>query len=170
MVATLRCALVVPGRTRDGLVPFLARFLEEAGLQVAAVVGRHEQRTADATRRHGLRTLTRPFVDLQRMLDEVPVDALVVASPPGAHLAALRAAADARLHVLCEKPLVPPEETALALPLVEAIAAGGRLIAENCQWPFVLPAVDRLLGRAPGAVPRAVAMRLSPSTAGRAML
>lgn len=170
MEATLRCALVGPARTRDGLGPFLARFLEDAGLQVRAVVGRDAQRTLDAAQRLGLRRVPRAYVDLRRMLGEVEIDALVIASPPAAHLEGLRAAAATGLHVLCEKPLVPAAETSLALPLVAGLAAAGRMVAENCQWPFVLPDVHGLLGRDPARPPHTVAMRLSPSSAGRAML
>lgn len=45
------------------------------------------------------------FTDIQKMLDEVELDAVDVCTPPSAHLSAALLAMDRGLHVLCEKPL-----------------------------------------------------------------
>lgn len=172
MSATLHCAIVGPGRTRNGLAPFLASFLEEAGVRVVAASGRDRARTSAACDALAARLghEIAPFVDVAAMLESVGPDALVIATPPAAHLAALEAAADAGVPTLCEKPLVPAEEAARVGALLDRFAAKGVLLAENCQWPCVLPAFAKLWPVRPPGPPAAVAMGLSPTGRGRAMV
>jgi predicted dehydrogenase len=44
------------------------------------------------------------FADFQTMLDEVPLDAVIIATPSRHHTPMVRAALDRGLHVFCEKP------------------------------------------------------------------
>lgn len=171
MTQALRGAIVGPGRRRNGLAPFLATFLEERDIEIVAGVGRDAARARHACEELATRLghAVAPFADVRDMLAAVRPDVLVIASPPESHLDALAAAADARLPTLCEKPLVPAGCTERVRPVLERFEAAGVLLVENCQWPEVLPAFDALWpDRAP--VARAVAMGLSPSAAGRAMV
>lgn len=64
---------------------------------------------ADQRRRAGDRfelSAASRYAEYESMLDAVPLDAVVIATPPGAHYGQLRPAFDRDLHVLCEKPFV----------------------------------------------------------------
>ncbi len=164
-----RCGLVGPGRTRDGLGPFLARELEQASARVVAVVGRDAGRSAAAAAELSarLRREVAAFPSVAAMLEGCELDALVVAAPIEAHLPALRAALAAGVSVLCEKPLVAPEEHAVVPELLDAFAARRLVLMENCQLPNVLPAFDRLHPSARSARLARFEMHMAPSGVGR---
>jgi hypothetical protein len=168
----LRVGLVGPARTRQGLGPFLARHVEAAGGQVVAVAGREPERTRAAAAALAA-ALGHPVAaegSLADLLERHALDALVVAAPPAAHEPALELALAARVPVLCEKPLLLPGRAARAAELIDAFLAAGLPLIENCQWPFVLHAFERLFAW-PGALrPQFVAQRLSPVGSGRAMV
>ncbi|WP_134767264.1 Gfo/Idh/MocA family oxidoreductase [Nocardioides sp. 1609] len=65
--------------------------------------------------------------DYQKMLDAVPLDAVVIATPTKAHYPMVRAALERGLHVFCEKPLTLSSEESRAL--VELAAEKG-LVAQ----------------------------------------
>jgi len=171
VVEPLRFGLVGPGRTRNGLGPFLAKHLAVAGGRVVAVAGRDPARTAAAAAALG-RDLGWPVAAHASLADLVgrgDIDALVIASPIDAHLPALRAALAARLPALCEKPLADRHAAEEVQATIAAFAAEGLLLAENCQWPFALAALQER-GVVPRGLPRSFAMRLSPTGRGREML
>jgi hypothetical protein len=172
MAVEHRCVIVGPGRSRNGLGPFLASFLEEAGLRVVAGVGRDRARSQAACASLGERLGhgVEAFDTVDAALAATRPDLLVVASPVATHIRALEEALRARVAVFCEKPLVPYGRAAEGRALVDAFAGAGLLLAENCQWTEVLPAFRRLLPGTPAGRPRSVAMRLSPSGTGRAMV
>jgi hypothetical protein len=174
MADPLRCVIVGPGRTRNGLGPFFTRYLAEAGVDVCGGVGRDEERSRIACA--GLSRWTgadvSPFTDLESAIRETGATLVVVASPSVSHACHLETAAAHGVDVLCEKPLVGAEIQGACEHvdrLVGSFVERGRFLVENCQWPMVLPAFHELAGRRP-AVPSRVAMRLSPSGQGRAML
>lgn len=167
----LRVGLVGPGRTRNGLGPFLARHLAMAGARVVAVAGREPARTAAAAA-----VLARQLghdvaacAGVEELVDLARLDALVIASPVRAHLGALRCALGARLPTLCEKPLVDAGECAQVRALVDAFVAAQIPLLENCQWPFALAALARA-GVVATSAPARLSMRLSPTGVGRDML
>lgn len=167
---TPRIGIVGAGRTRNGLGPFLASAFAAAGARVAGVAGRD---LASAERvAAGLATrLGHPvaaFADARALASAV--DALVVASPVPAHLAGLSAALAAGVPCLCEKPLVDVADTVAGLELVGAFARAGLLLDENCQWPFVLPALFALFPQLVGRPVQRLAMGLGPAGAGRSMV
>lgn len=168
----LRCGLVGPARTRNGLGPFLADFLEQAGAHVAAVSGRDPARAAAAaaklSERLGHAVAVEPSVEALAARGDL--EALIIASPAEAHLAALRAALAGGLHVLCEKPLVRLEEQALVADLLDEFAARRRVLVENCVWPYALPALWQLHPGLQRQRLRSVEMMLSPAHLGVEML
>lgn len=90
------------------------------------------------------------------------VDALVVATPPGAHPEAILAAVEAGKPVLTEKPLAATLNQALAL--AAALPEGARvMVAQTLRWtPALLEARARL--GALGEIHRVrIAQRLEPS-------
>jgi predicted dehydrogenase len=139
---------------------------------VAGIAGRDRARTAAVAER-----LAAEFGHPVAVFADAPalahsgVAALVVAAPPEHHEVGLRAALAAGIACLCEKPLVPAERIAAGRELVAAFGGAGLLLFENCQWPYVLPALAALHPRRERAsAPRLVAMGLSPSQAGAAMV
>jgi hypothetical protein len=174
MSDSLRCVIVGPGRRRNGLGPFFAQYLAEAGIEVCAGVGRDAERTRAACSElaHVAGTTVMASTDLSAAIRATGASVVVIAAPSATHAEHLDVAASHDVDVLCEKPLLGagmPGADACVDRLVESFVGRGRFLVENCQWPMVLPAFETLAER--GAVhPQRVAMRLSPSESGRAML
>lgn len=168
----MRIGLLGAGRTRQGLGPFLASAFTRAGARVVAIAGRERgstERSADSLAAR----LGHPIVvaaDAHALAGMV--DALVVAAPVPGHLDGLDAALAAFVPCLCEKPLVAPADAAAGRQRIDAFRTRGLLLAENCQWPFVLPALFELHPqlRAGGRAFRTVAMGLAPAWPGPAMV
>ncbi len=158
------------GRTRQGLGPFLANWFEKSGARITGVAGRDDTRTRNAA------------VEISKQLGHdvsaydnavelaKTVDALVVACPVEGHLAGLDAALSAGVACLCEKPFVQAADAALGLQRVEAFRQAGLLLAENCQWPYALQALDALHPGLREQPVRSLTMRLSPAHPGRVMI
>lgn len=165
-----RIGILGPGRTRQGLGPFLATAFEAAGGVVTAVAGRDRASGERAAAALAAR-LGHPVAAAdEAMALAAGVDLLVVAAPVPGHLAGLDAALAAGVPCLCEKPLVAPADLAAGLARIAAFRARGLLLVENCQWPFVLPALFELYPQLVGQPVRTVAMGLSPAWPGRAMV
>lgn len=171
MQRPLSVGILGPGRSRNGLGPYLARDCERHGLTVRAVAGRDRDRTMAVAAQLG-----RNFGHAIAVCDDLDsllgsgIDALVIASPMATHRAALEQALAARVPVFCEKPLVAPDEETAGLALLDGFAKAGLLLVEHCQWPFVLPAFDALWPGVRSAAPQRIAMGLSPAETGAAML
>ena len=143
----LRIGIVGAGRSQQGLGPYLAAAFEAAGCRVTAVAGRDAHGGLRGAQQLA-RALGHPVdaaVDVAALARAV--DALVIASPVPSHAQALDAALAAGVPCLCEKPLVSPREAAAGRARVQTFAARGLLLDENCQWPFVLPALFELFPR-----------------------
>jgi predicted dehydrogenase len=106
------------------------------------------------------------------MLEGETLDALAILCPPEAHERYLAEAAAAGLHALCEKPLLWGGSGLgrRARGIVERFADAGLLLRENCQWPYVLPALRSLHPRAFEEPTRRFFMRLSPAAGGARLL
>ena len=167
----LPAGIVGAGRSRNGLGPFLATFLERAGCRVTAIAGsspaRAEANAAALGERLGHEV--RPCRDLDELCAS-GIAALVIASPPEHHLAALEAGAAARLPVLCEKPLVHEHDFASGVEVVSRFVGSGLLLTENCHWPFVLPVLRELYGDLSLASVRQLSLGLGAVTSGRALV
>lgn len=168
----LEVGLVGAGRSRNGLGPFLSRYLEQHGLRVAVVSGRNEVRAAVAAGElaAALGHPVRAAADAEALCGD-RIKAVVIASPAEYHTEALAAALRWRLPCLCEKPVAAPGQLQHARGLLDGFLAAGLLLVENCQWPHVLPAFAELHGCDPRArTPQTLDFGLSPSVVGPAML
>jgi predicted dehydrogenase len=155
-----RVALIGARRVRQGLGPFVARHLAELGAEVPCFLGTRAETIAESERALG----ARGYADLGELLARERPDALAILSPSETHERYLEAALEARVHVLCEKPLLweGAALAARAARLCERFAAERLLLRESCQWPYTLPAYRALH---PGVGPiRSFAMRLSPAS------
>jgi len=165
-----RIGILGAGRTRQGLGPYLARAFVAAGQQLVGVTGR-DAASSERTAQGLAAELQVPVVAFPRLRElAAAVDLLVVAAPPAAHAAGLRAALAAGVPCLCEKPLLPAGELNTALELVEGFASRGLLLEENCQWPMVLPTLARLHPELVGQPLQRLVMGLAPAFPGPAML
>jgi hypothetical protein len=165
-----RVGILGAGRTRQGLGPFLAQWLERSGACVAGIAGRDRSR-ADAVSVSLALQLGHPVAAFEGPIELAQeVDGLVVACPVDGHLAGLDAALRAGVACLCEKPLVAASDLGEALERVQAFRDAGLLLVENCQWPFTLSAWRELYPEEAPQPVRSLAMRLSPASPGRAMV
>lgn len=173
-VPAFRVGVVGARRVREGTGEFLARFLRAAGTKVVAVLGTSAASAGEAAAglatRHGIAAT--PYDDLERMLAEARLDALVVASPDASHRAFLERALSAGLHVLCEKPLLhgEPDAVEAGQRLVDAYAARGLCLAVDTQWRYALPSYLRLHPDVNPRSARRFRMELSPRVLGPAAL
>ncbi len=85
------------------------------------------------------------YAVLEKALESVECDAVLVASPPGTHHAVAKAALEAGKHVLCEKPLATNLED--ALDLVRSADRTGRIlmVSQNYRYNAPFCAVQRLV-------------------------
>ena len=170
----VRVGLVGARRARQGLGPFLARDLRAAGAEVPCyqVTSATNLAQADRELREIAGIEARGYTDLSVLLAAESLDALVVSSPHETHASVIVAAAEAGLHVLCEKPLVwgAKDLGERAQLCVTAFEERGLELWENCQWPYTLPAFERLHPGSTNAPPRSLTMRLQPAGPGAKML
>lgn len=143
-LAELRVAVIGGRRVRAGTGPYLARMAAAAGARLVGVVGTTPETAraaAEALAAEGLRVPA--YAEAENLFAEAAPDAVVIAAPAHAHRPWLHAALEGGTHALCEKPLAagPPAETRA---LAQRFAGAGLVLAENCQWPFVLPAFRAL--------------------------
>jgi hypothetical protein len=163
-----RVGIVGSRRARQGLGPFVARDLVTAGAQVPCFAVTSERSIAAALaeiERHA-GVSPRGYADMDRMLDEHELDALAILSPAESHAEHLWRATERGLAALCEKPLVwgTPDPATAAAEIAAAFAERGLLLYENCQWPFALPAFERLHPGALATPPRDFRMELQPTS------
>ncbi len=164
---------VVGARCRNqGIGAHLARFFVQAGADVCAVLGTGPDTAVEAAEALTVATghHAAPHVEWDAMLAACAPEAVVIATPHETHTAYLDHALDAKLHVLCEKPLTWGED---AVPeaerLADAFFAQGLHLRVNTQWPETLPTYRELFPETPD-VPRHLAMRMSPRSQGLRMI
>jgi len=168
-VSRPRVALVGARRVRQGLGPFVARYLVASGAKVAGVLGRSLESGQAAAAELGrvLGESPTSYADLGQLIEAEAPHAIAILSPHETHEPYLGQALDSGLHVLCEKPLIQGGDGLVerAERLIDAFRDRGLLLVENCQWPEVLEAYTELFPSLRGAVPASFAMQLSPATA-----
>lgn len=165
-----RVAVIGARRVRQGLGPFVARELRAAGAEVPCFLTTHPESATQAAR--SLRELAgvdaRGYVDLDELIAREAPEALAILSPAETHAGILQSAARAGLHVLCEKPFVwgEPGLMTRCLELLAAFERADRLVWENCQWPYALPAFEALHPGSLGQPPRHFEMELQSASRG----
>jgi hypothetical protein len=181
----LRVAVIGARCRRQGIGAHLARFCAEAGAEVVAVLGTTPDTAGEAAEILRASTGQAPHActEMEDLLARARPDTLVVASPNETHAGYLRQALGARLHVLCEKPLVWPRprvedsgdddlfQTLMAgEDLAERYLTEGLHLRVNAQWPFTLDTYAGLCPDPRTVTPQRFRMRLSPRSRGLAML
>ena len=100
---SLRIAMIATGRIADNaLAPAVNN---AAGAELWSVLSRDAGRARDFAERHGAVSPEPAYTDLDTLLADPDLDAVLLASPDGLHAEQCIAAARAGKHVLCEKPM-----------------------------------------------------------------
>jgi predicted dehydrogenase len=170
----LRVGLIGARRARQGLGPFVARDLRAAGAEIACFLVTSEAARSEAAAQlaRSAGVAPRGYLDFRAMLDAHPLDAVAICSPHASHGEWLDAALGAGLHALCEKPLVwgEPDLLAAARRRAAGFARRGLVLFENCQWPYALREIERVLPGCLDAPPRRFSMRMQPAGNGASLL
>ncbi len=170
----MRVAIIGARRVRQGLGPYLARFVVEAGHELVAVVGTTPETSRQAAIELERDLGIRPAAAWSpKTLAEHTLDAIVIASPHATHENWLQFALDRHVHVLCEKPLLWDPTSSQMADSAELWARTFELhllvLRVNAQWPFTLDTYRRLHPGAP-AVPEQFFMQMPPRSEGLAMI
>jgi predicted dehydrogenase len=113
-------------------------------IELAALCDRDPGRLAQFARRHGVAKL---YADVEAVLDDAAVDAIVLVTPSGQHYEQARAALAAGKHVFVEKPLADTVEQASELA---AMADRGRrtlMVGHTFLYNNVVHAVKRYIDK-----------------------
>jgi predicted dehydrogenase len=115
---TLGIAVLGTGRiVETGYVP---AFEKVDGADLVAVLSREQDRADAFARTH---KIAKGYADLDALLADPRVDAVIVASPDATHEPQVIAAARAGKHILCEKPM--STTSASCKPMAEAVRKSG---------------------------------------------
>jgi len=115
---TLGVAVLGTGRiVETGYVPAFAKV---DGADLVAVLSREHDRADAFAKAH---KIARGYTDLDALLADPKVDAVIVASPDATHEPQVIAAARAGKHILCEKPM--STTSASCRPMAEAVRKSG---------------------------------------------
>ena len=102
-VQPLRIAMIATGGIADNV---LAPAIEHAaGAELWSVLSRDPGRARDFAVRHAAASPEPAYTDLDALLADPELDAVLIASPDGVHAEQCIAAAGAGKHVFCEKPM-----------------------------------------------------------------
>ncbi|MFO0617649.1 MAG: Gfo/Idh/MocA family oxidoreductase [Polyangiaceae bacterium] len=111
-------ALLGTGKITDHLAPALRR---AEGAELVAVLSRDAERAEAFIGRHEA-TEAKAYTDLDKLLDDPRVDAVIVATPDGLHMEHAHASLARGKHVLVEKPMTTSTSDAEVLVYVAAHA------------------------------------------------
>jgi len=151
-VSRLRAVVLGARTVRQGLGPWVARTLNELGVDVRGVAGSSPETARDAAR--GLKERfdidCRAHASAAEALDAERPDVVVICTPYEVHREHLELAAEAGTHTLCEKPLWWEPRASKRVEttgaLVDAFRARGLHLSTLTQWPCTLPAWFELFG------------------------
>ena len=129
---TMNIAMLGTGRIADGqLAPAIA---EADGVRLWSVLSRDAQRGRKFAERHGAAAPRAVHTDLDSLLADDELDAVLIASPDKLHAPQCIAAARAGKHVLTEKPMAT--DVAEAQAMVDACDEAGVVlaVAYHLRW------------------------------------
>jgi predicted dehydrogenase len=140
MEAKLRVGLIgTSGYAGGDLLPALTR---HPRAEVVAICGRNRERAQELADKFSIQQV---FTDYREMIDADILDALVIASPDDLHYPMTMYALEARLHVLCEKPVAMNADQARAMyEKAEAIGVK-HLVMFTWHWMPYFQYVHNLL-------------------------
>jgi len=110
--------------------------------EVVAISRRNPERLALAARELGI---TETYTDWREMLEQAPLDAVVVSTPNNAHVEPALAALERGLHVLVEKPMALTSQDAQAMIQAAERADRVLMVGYKCRGMPSWRAVKRVL-------------------------
>lgn len=128
---------------------YFSRFQYEAWrripeVKIVAIVNRDLTKARDTAARHGIPRAA-AWSELAAVLDAEQPDFVDIITPPETHLEAVRLAAARGIAIICQKPLAPTWDEALAV-VETARSAGVRfMVHENFRWQPWYREMRRLL-------------------------
>ena len=128
----LNIAIIGPGRIADR---FLAPAIQETqGLQLWSVLSRDLSRAKDFAQRHGAKAPTPYYDSITALLADELLHAVLVSTTDPTHAEIAIKAANAKKHILCEKPLCTTQEEGQAM--LEACEKNGVQlgVAYHLRW------------------------------------
>lgn len=120
----------------------LAAWQKVDGAEIVAVCDLDEKKARALADEFDIEAVYR---DYQKMLDEVEVDFVDIATRPATHLELVAQAAERGLHVLCQKPIADDLETAQRMVEVCREAGITLMINENCRHQAWFRKLKKLL-------------------------
>ena len=105
-----------------------------ANTEVTAVADSNEKRAEEVGAKYGV---TRRYTDYRRMLEDAPLDAVVVATPDFAHFEPAKAVLESGRHLAVEKPMTT--SVAEADELLRLTRASGRRVQVNYNHRWLGP-------------------------------
>ena len=131
-VRPLRIAMIATGGIAEtALAPAITR---AAGAELWSVLSRDAARARDFAERHGAASPRPAYTDLDALLADPELDAVLIASPDGLHAEQCIAAARAGKHVLCEKPMATTAADAEGMAAACRDAGVKLGIAYHMRW------------------------------------
>lgn len=110
---------------------FLPGFASHPAAEIVAICGRDRQRGEALARKFDI---PRVYTDYRQLIADGDLDAVVVATPDDLHYRMTMEALDARLHVLCEKPLALNVEDARQMWQKAESAGVKHLVLFTWRW------------------------------------
>lgn len=170
----MKIAIIGAGRNKNGIGHYIGKFFQKNGARVTAVLGTTPESARQAAQALYIQgTCPTAYTDCPSLLNNEPVDAVVIASPDATHPEYLYACIEAGVHIFCEKPLLHPGLQNLPNVLeniLTAIEKKRLILAMNAQWTFALPDYEKLCGRISPEAVETFCINLSPLPDGRDMI
>ncbi len=142
---------------------YFAQFHHDAwdrlsGAELVAIADQDGAKASQAAAGYGVPA----FADIDEMLDETSPDLVDIATPPASHLELVRVISARGLPAICQKPLAPTYEEAVAV--VETAEATGTLLVvhENFRFQPWYREMHRLIGLGHLGTLHGVTFRLRP--------
>jgi predicted dehydrogenase len=118
-------------------------FKASPDFEVVAIVSGHRENAERVAREHGLAW---SGDDVHAMLREVPLDAISIATPGGLHHQMVLAAAEAGLHILCEKPFATSVQQANEMLAAVRKAGVGHAVNHEFRMTPARQVLRRMVG------------------------
>ena len=129
---SLKIAMLATGRIAETA---LAPAINQAdGATLWSVYSRDLGRAQGFAEKHGAQSATPAYADLDELLADDELDAVMIASPDGLHAEQTVAAANAGKHVLTEKPMTTSAEAAAAMIAACDLSKVKLGVAYHLRW------------------------------------
>lgn len=110
--------------------------------EVAAICGRNNDRAMEIAAKYGVPGV---FNDYRKMIEDGNLDAVLVASPDDQHYQMAMAALDAKLHLVCEKPLALTADEACGMYEKAEAAGVTHMTFFTFRWTPLMQRVKALI-------------------------